>query len=82
VLLPFLLLLAPDASAQAYVDKSGQFDHNQLFWLLALINMFLFIVVWVQIIVLRGLTRGDHRYRACGGSSCPFNRTGPGWKRS
>ena len=57
VLLPFLLLLAPDASAQAYVDKSGQFDHNQLFWLLALINMFLFIVVWVQIILLRGLTR-------------------------
>lgn len=57
VLLPFLLLLAPDASAQAYVDNSGAFSLNQTFWLLAAVNMFLFIIVWVQIILLRGLTR-------------------------
>ncbi|HQV76733.1 MAG TPA: cbb3-type cytochrome c oxidase N-terminal domain-containing protein [Flavobacteriales bacterium] len=57
VLLPFLLLLAPEASAQAFVDNSATITNYQLFWLLAAINLFLFVIVLAQISVLRGLTR-------------------------
>ena len=57
VLLPFLLLLAPEANAQAYVDNSGTITNYQLFWLLAGLNGFLFVIVLAQISVLRGLTK-------------------------
>jgi len=57
LLLPFLLLLSPEASAQAYVDNSGTITNYHLFWLLAAVNLFLFVIVLAQISVLRGLTK-------------------------
>jgi cytochrome c oxidase cbb3-type subunit 3 len=57
VLLPFLLLLSQDASAQAYVGEGGSISNYHLFWLLTGINIFLFVIMLAQINVLRGLTR-------------------------
>jgi cytochrome c oxidase cbb3-type subunit 3 len=57
VLLPFLLLLSQDVNAQAYVGDGGTISDHQLFWLLVIVNCFLFVIMLAQINVLRGLTR-------------------------
>lgn len=57
VLLPFLLLLSNDASAQAYAGDGGTISNYHLFWVLIGTNIFLFVVMLAQINVLRGLTR-------------------------
>ncbi|MCC6910565.1 MAG: c-type cytochrome [Flavobacteriales bacterium] len=57
VLLPFLFLLSQQANAQAYVNDEGTMDQYHLFWWLAAINLFLFVIVLAQISVLRGLTK-------------------------
>lgn len=56
VLLPFLLL-AGGAQAQAYVEPTTTMSHQELFYLLLVINVFLFIVLLVQINLLRGTMR-------------------------
>jgi len=56
VLLPFLLL-AGGAQAQAYVEPTSTMSHQELFYLLLVINIFLFIVLMVQINLLRGTMR-------------------------
>ncbi|MBK8227263.1 MAG: c-type cytochrome [Flavobacteriales bacterium] len=56
VLLPFLLL-AGSAQAQAYVEPTATMSHQELFYLLLVINVFLFIVLMVQINLLRGTMR-------------------------
>lgn len=55
-LLP-LLLAAGGAQAQAYVEPRATMTHQELFYLLLVINVFLFIVLLVQINLLRGTMR-------------------------
>jgi len=56
VLLP-LLMLAGSAHAQAYVEPRSTMNHQELFYLLLVINIFLFIVLMVQINLLRSTMR-------------------------
>ncbi|MBK7946915.1 MAG: c-type cytochrome [Flavobacteriales bacterium] len=56
VLLP-LLMLAGSAHAQAYVEPRTTMNHQELFYLLLVINIFLFVVLMVQINLLRGTMR-------------------------
>lgn len=56
VLLP-LLMLAGSAHAQAYMEPRTTMNHQELFYLLLVINAFLFIVLMVQINLLRGTMR-------------------------
>lgn len=56
VLLP-LLMVAGSAQAQAHVEPRATLTHQELFYLLLLINVFLFIVLMVQINLLRGTMR-------------------------
>ncbi len=56
MLLPFLLA-AGSASAQAYVEPRATMNNQELFYLLLVINIFLFIVLLVQINLLRGTMR-------------------------
>ncbi|MBK6776309.1 MAG: c-type cytochrome [Flavobacteriales bacterium] len=55
VLLPFLFLFSLQASAQAYKGEGGTISNYHLFWLLAATNALLFVIVVVQIVLLRGL---------------------------
>ncbi|HRD53000.1 MAG TPA: cbb3-type cytochrome c oxidase N-terminal domain-containing protein [Flavobacteriales bacterium] len=55
-LLP-LLLAAGSAQAQAYVEQRSTMNHQELFYLLLVVNIFLFIVLMVQINLLRGTMR-------------------------
>lgn len=56
VLLP-LLLLASAANAQAYVEPRSTMNNQELFYLLLVVNVFLFVVLMVQINLLRGTMR-------------------------
>jgi len=56
LLLP-LLLAAGSAQAQVYVEPRATMNHQELFYLLLLINIFLFIVLMVQINLLRSTMR-------------------------
>lgn len=79
VLLPLLALGALNASAQAYKGESGTIPVYHLFWILIGTNIFLFVVLLVQINLLRGLTR------AITGKEEPKEaeavRTGPTWEQ-
>lgn len=55
VLLPFLFLFSLQASAQTYKGDGGSISNYHLFWLLAATNALLFVIVLVQIVLLRGL---------------------------
>ncbi|MBX2973199.1 MAG: c-type cytochrome [Flavobacteriales bacterium] len=52
-----LLLLAGEASAQAYKGGDTSMSPTTTFWLLFGINLFLFIILLVQMNILRALTR-------------------------
>ena len=79
VLLPLLAMGAMNASAQAYKGESGTIPVYHLFWTLIGTNIFLFVVLLVQINLLRGLTR------AITGKEEPKERdavrTGPTWEQ-
>lgn len=55
VLLPFALLFSLQASAQAYKAESSGMTHNELFWLLFVVNVILFIILLVQVNILRSM---------------------------
>jgi len=78
-LLPILALGTLDASAQAYQGDGGTIPVYHLFWTLIGTNIFLFVVLLVQINLLRGLTR------AITGKEEPKEvetvRTGPTWEQ-
>ncbi|WKZ66859.1 MAG: cbb3-type cytochrome c oxidase N-terminal domain-containing protein [Flavobacteriales bacterium] len=57
VLLPLFLLLSGSAQAQAYTAPVTTMSHQELFYLLLVVNLFLFIVLMVQINLLRGTMR-------------------------
>ncbi len=57
VLIPAFLLLANEASAQAYQPPSKGLSNEQLFLVLVLANVVLFILLMAQINVLRGMTK-------------------------
>ena len=52
-----LLVLAGDANAQAYKGEGGTMSLVSAFWWLFAINLFLFIILLVQLNILRALTR-------------------------
>ncbi len=52
-----LLFVAGEASAQAYAGESNTMTHYETFWWLFAINVFLFIILLVQLNLLRALTR-------------------------
>lgn len=56
LLLPLALLSLP-ASAQAYAGGNTELSNYQLFWVLVLVNLFLFIVLMVQLRLVRSLTK-------------------------
>ncbi|MFZ1689290.1 MAG: cbb3-type cytochrome c oxidase N-terminal domain-containing protein [Flavobacteriales bacterium] len=55
VLLPLLFLLSIEANAQAYSGDGGRISNTQLFWLLTATNVLLFVMVLVQIVLLRSV---------------------------
>ena len=57
VLVPVLMLVSHHADAQAHVADQGTISNYGLFWMLAVINAFLFIIMLVQMNILRGLTK-------------------------
>lgn len=71
-----LLLLAGEASAQAYKGASDTMSLYAAFWWLFAINLFLFILLLAQLNILRGLTRAmvgavdDEQHQV---------ETGPSW---
>lgn len=79
VLLPLLAFSALDADAQAYKGDGGTIPIYHLFWILVGTNIFLFVVLLVQINLLRGLTR------VITGTEEPAEpdavRTGPNWEQ-
>lgn len=52
-----LLFVAGEASAQAYAGENNTMTHYETFWWLFAINVFLFIILLVQLNLLRALTR-------------------------
>ena len=57
VLIPFLLLLSLEADAQAYQVPSDKVDNYWVFWALIAVNLFLFVLMIAQIVLLRSMTR-------------------------
>lgn len=57
MLLPFLLLTANSANAQAFKGTGYAISSYHAFWMLAIINAFLFIILLVQLNLVRRLTR-------------------------
>lgn len=57
LLLPALFLLSSDAQAQAYVPEETAWRPDQVFWVLLAANIVLFIILLVQINLLRGSVR-------------------------
>ncbi|MFZ1333103.1 MAG: hypothetical protein WAR83_12985, partial [Flavobacteriales bacterium] len=57
ILLPFLLLTANSANAQAFKGTGYAISSYHAFWMLAIINAFLFIILLVQLNLVRRLTR-------------------------
>lgn len=55
VLLPLLFLASVEANAQAYKGDGGTISNTHLFWVLAAANVLLFVMVLVQIVLMRGL---------------------------
>lgn len=56
VLLPLLLFSTHPAQAQAYTGDTGKLESMELFWWLVAINIFLFIILMLQLALLRGMT--------------------------
>ncbi len=56
VLLPLLLFSTHPAQAQAYAGDTGKLQSMELFWWLVAINIFLFIILMLQLALLRGMT--------------------------
>lgn len=54
-LLPLALLTLP-ANAQAYTGGNKDLSNYELFWLLVVVNLFLFIILMVQLRLVRSLT--------------------------
>ncbi|HRH38595.1 MAG TPA: cbb3-type cytochrome c oxidase N-terminal domain-containing protein, partial [Flavobacteriales bacterium] len=57
VLVPALVLLAQSANAQAYKPTNTTVSNEQLFWILVIANVVLFVLLMAQINVLRGMTK-------------------------
>ncbi len=57
VLLPVLMLLSNAANAQEFKPGTGEVNDQWVFWLLVLVNVFLFVLMLAQITVLKGMTR-------------------------
>ena len=76
VISPLLLLASMEASAQAYKGGDAGLSNYQLFWVLLVSNIFLFIVMLVQINLVRGLTKAITGTRE---ASTPPLRIGPTW---
>ncbi len=57
VLIPLLLLSASSANAQAYKGGASTMSTYELFWLLLVVNVVLFILMLAQMNLLRGLTK-------------------------
>lgn len=57
LLLPLFLVAAQEANAQAYVPEREDLSGQQLFWLLLVVNVVFFIILLVQLNLLRGMTR-------------------------
>jgi cytochrome c oxidase cbb3-type subunit III len=51
--IPFALLLSTQASAQAYQEQSNSMTNYDLFWLLLGVNVFLFVILLVQVNITR-----------------------------
>lgn len=52
-----LTLLSLTANAQAYTGGNKELSHYELFWVLAGVNVFLFIILLVQLNLVRNLTK-------------------------
>ena len=57
VLIPLLLLASSDAQAQAYQGDGGTISAYHTFWFLIALNLFLFVVILVQVNLVKGITR-------------------------
>lgn len=57
VLVPALLLVSAAANAQEYKGAPAPMRNDELFWVLVAANVLLFIVLLVQMNLLRGMTR-------------------------
>ncbi|MBK6476368.1 MAG: c-type cytochrome [Flavobacteriales bacterium] len=57
ILLPFLLLTASTVNAQAFKGTDADISSYHTFWILTIINAFLFIILLVQLNLVRRLTR-------------------------
>ncbi|MBL7984979.1 MAG: c-type cytochrome [Flavobacteriales bacterium] len=57
VLIPLLLLASSDAQAQAYQGDGGTISAYHTFWFLVALNLFLFMVILVQVNLVKGITR-------------------------
>lgn len=57
ILVPLFLLTAGSANAQAYKGGSSTMSSYELFWLLLVVNVLLFILMLAQLNLLRGLTK-------------------------
>ena len=57
MLLPFLLLTASTVNAQAFKGTDADISSYHTFWILTIINAFLFIILLVQLNLVRRLTR-------------------------
>lgn len=79
VAIPLLLLASTDASAQAYKGDSGTMSMYHLMWWLVGVNIFLFVLLFAQIQVLRSMTRALAPEEERGGLS-PV-RSGPTWEQ-
>lgn len=57
IMLPLLMLVAAPAHAQAYVEPRATMTHQELFWFLLAVNVMLFIIILVQVNLIRGTMR-------------------------
>ena len=78
ILVPLLLLSAQDVHAQAYVQDAGTYTSKGLFWWLLGINVLLFLLLILQVGVLRTMTGAlvAKNAGAVGTSAVP---AGPNW---
>lgn len=57
LLLPLFMLASLPASAQAYVEPRATLTNQELFWFLLAVNVMLFIIILVQVNLIRGTMR-------------------------
>lgn len=76
IITPVLLLASLEASAQAYKGGDDGVSNYQLFWVLLVSNIFLFIILMVQINLVRGLTKAITGVKEA--ATAPI-RIGPTW---